>query len=148
MTVAVTSRRQSAVSPSPLTAVATAALPVQDVLDRLGSGPGGIPEDEAQRRLQTAGPNAVRSHRARAVPVLVTGRQTPGLKVPPEPEAEGALILTAGFRACLDAAQHPPEHGEAAGSGPPRPPPYRCGWYQAPGTPGAWPPRRGPGKTT
>ena len=38
MTVAVPSRRQSAVSPSPLTAVAAAALPVPDVLDRVGSG--------------------------------------------------------------------------------------------------------------
>lgn len=70
MTVAVPSRRQSAVSLSRLTAVAAAALPVADVLDRLGSGPSGIPQDEAQRRLQAAGPNAVRSHRARAMPVL------------------------------------------------------------------------------
>ena len=70
MTVAVPSRRESAAGPSPLTAVAAAALPARSVLDRLGTGLGGLPEDEAKRRLRTAGPNAVRSHRARAWPVL------------------------------------------------------------------------------
>ena len=39
MTVAVASLRKGAASSSPLTAAA--ALPVSDVLDRLGSGPGG-----------------------------------------------------------------------------------------------------------
>lgn len=77
MTVAVPSRRESAASPSPLTAAAAAALPVGDVLDRLGSGPGGLPEDEAQRRLQTTGPNAVRSHRARALSVLARQLRSP-----------------------------------------------------------------------
>ena len=77
MTVAVPSRRQSAVSPSPLTAVAAAALPVPDVLDRVGSGPEGLSEDEAKRRLQTSGPNAVRSHRARAWPVLARQLRSP-----------------------------------------------------------------------
>ena len=78
MTVAVPSRRQSVVSPSPLTAAAAAAaLPVPDVLDRVGSGPEGLSEDEAKRRLQTAGPNAVRSHRARAWPVLARQLRSP-----------------------------------------------------------------------
>lgn len=77
MTVAVPSREESPASPSPLTAVAAAALPVTDVLDRLGSGPGGLPEDEAQRRLRTAGPNAVRSHRARALPLLARQLRSP-----------------------------------------------------------------------
>ena len=77
MTVAVPSRRQSAVSPSPLTAAEAAALPAPDVLGRLGSGPEGLPEDEAQRRLQAAGPNAVRSHRARAWPVLARQLRSP-----------------------------------------------------------------------
>ena len=77
MTVVVPSRRESAVSPSLLTAAAAAALPVTEVLDRLGSGPGGLPENEAQRRLQTAGPNAVRSHRARALPVLARQLRSP-----------------------------------------------------------------------
>jgi len=75
--IAVPSRRQSAVSPFPLTAAAVAALPVSDVLDRLGSAPGGLTEGEAQRRLQTVGPDAVRSHRARAWPVLPRQLRSP-----------------------------------------------------------------------
>ena len=35
------------------------------------------PEDEAQRRLRTAGPNAVRSHRARPLPVLARQLRSP-----------------------------------------------------------------------
>ena len=77
MIVAVPSPRQTAAAVSPLTAAAAAALSVTDVLDRLGSGPGGLPEDEAQRRLRTAGPNAVRSHRARALPVLARQLRSP-----------------------------------------------------------------------
>jgi Mg2+-importing ATPase len=77
VTVAVPSRRRSAASPFPLTAAAVAALPVADVLDRLGSAPGGLIEDEAQRRLQTAGPNTVRSHRARAWPVPARQLRSP-----------------------------------------------------------------------
>ena len=77
MTVAVPSRRQSAVSPSPLTAAAAAALPVPDVLDRVGSGPEGLSEDEAKPRRQTIGPNAVRSNRARAWPVLARQLRSP-----------------------------------------------------------------------
>jgi len=77
VTVAVPSRRQSVVSPSPLTATAAAALPVPDVLDRVGSGPEGLAEDETERRLQSVGPNAVRSHRARAWPVLVRQLRSP-----------------------------------------------------------------------
>jgi Mg2+-importing ATPase len=75
--VAVPSPRQTAAAVSPLTAAAAAALSVTDVLDRLGSGPGGLRADEAQRRLQTAGPNAVRSHRARAWPVLARQLRSP-----------------------------------------------------------------------
>ncbi|MGH3635734.1 MAG: cation-transporting P-type ATPase, partial [Mycobacterium sp.] len=77
MTVIVPSRRESAASPSPLAAAAAAGLPVADVLDRVGSEPRGLPENEAQRRLQTAGPNAVRSHRARALPVLARQLRSP-----------------------------------------------------------------------
>ncbi|MGO9083375.1 MAG: cation-transporting P-type ATPase [Streptosporangiaceae bacterium] len=40
-----------------------AALGADDVLARLGSGTGGLPEEEAARRVQVVGPNAVRSHR-------------------------------------------------------------------------------------
>jgi Mg2+-importing ATPase len=77
VTVVVPSRKESAASPSPLTAAEAAALPVADVLGRVGSDPGGLPEDEAQRRLQIAGPNAVRSHRARALPVLARQLRSP-----------------------------------------------------------------------
>jgi len=77
VTVVVPSCGQSAVSPSPLTVAAAAALPVSDVLGQLGSGPAGLPEDEAHRRLQAAGPNAVRSHRARAMPVLARQLRSP-----------------------------------------------------------------------
>ncbi|HEU5421295.1 MAG TPA: HAD-IC family P-type ATPase, partial [Streptosporangiaceae bacterium] len=49
------------------------ALAVPGVLARLGSDPAGLTTAEAARRLRALGPNAVRSHRARAFPVL--GRQ-------------------------------------------------------------------------
>ncbi len=52
-------------------AVAQAAtLEAADVLARLGSGAGGLSADEAARRLRVTGPNAVRSYKARAWPVL------------------------------------------------------------------------------
>ena len=50
-----------------------AALTAEQVLARLGSGPGGLAEEEAVARLQQLGPNAVRTHRANAWAVL--GRQ-------------------------------------------------------------------------
>ncbi len=77
MTVVVPSRRESATDPSPLTAVAAASLPARSVLDRLGTGVEGLPEDEAERRLRTVGPNAVRTHRARAWPVLTRQLRSP-----------------------------------------------------------------------
>jgi P-type Mg2+ transporter len=67
--VAVPSREESAAVPS-LTVAEAAALGAADVLARLGSGTGGLPEEEAAWRLRVVGPNAVRSHRARALPVL------------------------------------------------------------------------------
>ena len=77
MTVAVSSRGESAAGPSLLAAAAAAALPAGDVLDRLKSGTGGLSEDEAVRRLRAVGPNAVRSHRARALPVLMSQLRSP-----------------------------------------------------------------------
>ena len=71
MAVAVTGGRQSAAAVRPVPAVEAAALGGAEVLDRLGSGPKGLAGDEAARRLRVAGPNAVRSYRARAWPVLV-----------------------------------------------------------------------------
>src|SRR3954467_10740587 len=50
-----------------------AALTAGQALERLGSGPGGLSEEEAAARLETLGPNAVRTHRANAWAVL--GRQ-------------------------------------------------------------------------
>ena len=67
MAVAVPSREEGAVVPSPVTAAEAAALRADDVLARLGSGTTGLPEDEAARRLRVVGPNAVRSHRVHAL---------------------------------------------------------------------------------
>lgn len=53
--------------------IEAAALTAEQVLARLGSGPGGLAEEEAAARLQQLGPNAVRTHRANAWAVL--GRQ-------------------------------------------------------------------------
>ena len=52
---------------------AAAALDGAAVLDRMGSTADGLSVDEAERRLAALGANAVRSHRARFLPVL--GRQ-------------------------------------------------------------------------
>ena len=77
MTVAVPTSDDSAAISLPVTAAAAAALPAGDVLDRLQSSAGGLPEDEAARRLRAVGPNAVRSHRARALPVLLNQLRSP-----------------------------------------------------------------------
>lgn len=50
-----------------------AALPVEQVLDRLGSGRAGLTTAQVRDRLAVVGPNAVRSHRTRWPAVL--GRQ-------------------------------------------------------------------------
>jgi P-type Mg2+ transporter len=70
MAVAVPSREEGAVAPLPVSAAEAAALGADDVLARLSSRAGGLPQDEAARRLRVAGPNAVRSHRVHALPVL------------------------------------------------------------------------------
>jgi Mg2+-importing ATPase len=54
-----------------------ATLEADDVLARLGTGAKGLPTDEAARRLRVAGPNAVRSYRARAWPVLRSQLRSP-----------------------------------------------------------------------
>src|SRR2546423_9660480 len=53
--------------------VTAASRSVDDVLAGLRSGPGGLDDAEAARRRETAGPNAVRTHRVSAWAVL--GRQ-------------------------------------------------------------------------
>src|SRR5581483_6461193 len=57
----------------PLGVVAAGSMVAPDVLARLDSGQAGLTAAEAARRLRMLGPNAVRSHAARALPVL--GRQ-------------------------------------------------------------------------
>ena len=47
-----------------------AGLPPDEVLARLGSGPGGLPTDVAADRLRQAGPNILGTHRVRAAAVL------------------------------------------------------------------------------
>ncbi len=59
--------------PAPLDMAAVGSLEAADVLARLGSTEEDLAEAEAAQRLRAVGPNAVRSHRARALPVL--GRQ-------------------------------------------------------------------------
>ncbi|WP_345412688.1 magnesium-translocating P-type ATPase [Actinomycetospora chlora] len=56
-----------------------AATPAADVLDRLGSGPGGLTEEEAERRRDREGANAVRRHRARPWTVLARQLRSPVL---------------------------------------------------------------------
>ena len=108
MTVAVPSRRQSAVSPSPLTAAVAAALPVPDVLDRVGSGPEGLSEDEAKRRLQTIGLNAVRSHRARAWPVLARQpvRRNAGLPAAPRPVLLALVVMVVAYLLMIELGKY------------------------------------------
>src|ERR1700740_2578316 len=60
-----------------MAAAAAAAFSPGDVLARWGTGPGGLAEGEAARRLRAVGPNAVRSHRARAWPVLMNQLRSP-----------------------------------------------------------------------
>jgi Mg2+-importing ATPase len=54
-----------------------ARTPTLDVLDALESGPGGLTSAEAQRRLESYGPNALRSHGARAWTVLARQLRNP-----------------------------------------------------------------------
>ena len=77
MAVAVSGSRAGAGAGSPVMAAEAAAQSVPDVFARLGSGAGGLAEGEAARRLAVVGPNAVRSYRARALPVLWAQLRSP-----------------------------------------------------------------------
>ena len=77
MAVAVPSREEGAAVPSPVTAAEAAAQGADDVLARLQTGTGGLEEAEAARRLRVVGPNAVRSHRVRALSVLASQLRSP-----------------------------------------------------------------------
>jgi membrane associated rhomboid family serine protease len=94
MAVAVPSREEAAVVPSPVTASKAAALGADDVLARLGSGTKGLAEGEAARRLRVVGPNAVRSHRVHALSVLASQLRSPLLML---------LAVTALFGTAQDA---------------------------------------------
>ena len=76
MSVAVSAVQDVAVPPS-VGATEAAALEAVEVFARLGSGAGGLAEGEAARRLAAVGPNAVRSYRARALPVLWSQLRSP-----------------------------------------------------------------------
>jgi Mg2+-importing ATPase len=56
---------------------AASALGAADVLARVGSSDGGLSVGEAARRLADLGPNAVRSHEARFLPVLARQLRSP-----------------------------------------------------------------------
>jgi P-type Mg2+ transporter len=57
--------------------VSAAALPALEVLRALGSDAGGLTSAEAQRRLETVGPNALRSHGASALTVFANQLKNP-----------------------------------------------------------------------
>ncbi|MBP1232826.1 Mg2+-importing ATPase [Arthrobacter sp. PvP103] len=59
--------------PGKVTMAHAAQLPVEEVLDQLESGSGGLASGEAAKRLAAVGPNAVRTHQASGWSVL--GRQ-------------------------------------------------------------------------
>ncbi len=77
MTSVKPARTEPTASVPSLPAARAAALEADDVLARLGSRTGGLSEDEAARRLQVVGPNAVRSYQVRALPVLVRQLRSP-----------------------------------------------------------------------
>ena len=70
MAVAVSGHREGATVPSSMAVTQAATQGAAEVLARLGTRTKGLPADEAARRLRVVGPNAVRSYRARAWPVL------------------------------------------------------------------------------
>jgi P-type Mg2+ transporter len=63
--------------PTDLTLVGAAALAADDVLERLGSSPDGLSNDEAGVRIARVGPNALRSHGARPFAVLLRQLRNP-----------------------------------------------------------------------
>ena len=56
---------------------AAATTPAEQVLHAVGTTVGGLTEAEAARRLTAAGPNAVRTHHARLLPVLARQLRSP-----------------------------------------------------------------------
>jgi P-type Mg2+ transporter len=64
-------------SPADLTLVDAASLAGDEVLHRLGSRPDGLSTDQARGRLARVGPNALRSHGARPLAVLLRQLRNP-----------------------------------------------------------------------
>ena len=75
MTIVPTARGQTATDQ--LTILAAAAMPLPTLLDTLAAPMTGLTTSEAQRRLETVGPNAVRSHAARWTTVLARQVRSP-----------------------------------------------------------------------
>jgi Mg2+-importing ATPase len=73
----VTGADVTAAPPAALAVADAAALEADDVLARLVTSADGLPSSEARARLEVYGPNAVRSHRARALAVLARQLQSP-----------------------------------------------------------------------
>jgi Mg2+-importing ATPase len=61
----------------PLSAAVAAATQVEQVLATLSTMPGGLTSSEVVHRQHVLGPNAVRTHRARLVPVLLRQLRSP-----------------------------------------------------------------------
>ena len=71
---------------------AIAAMPSQEVLDRLGTRASGLSTAEAEARLASFGPNAVRTHHASAVSVLIRQLRSPLLLLLITAAAVSALV--------------------------------------------------------
>jgi len=75
--MAQTVTRDESVRRRPLDLTAAAALPSEEVLRTLDTSCDGLSAEEAARRLAAVGPNALRSHNARALTVLVSQLHNP-----------------------------------------------------------------------
>ena len=83
---------ETSTQPGPLGAAEAASLSPDQVLDRLGTGTGGLTEPEAASRLETYGPNAVRTHRASVLAVLARQVDSPLLWLLIAAAAVSALV--------------------------------------------------------
>lgn len=90
-------RNDAAVAAS-VPALEAAALELPDVLARLRSNASGLTSEEAAMRLRATGPNAVRSCRARALPVLMSQLRSPLLIL------LAATAIASAFLGQIDAA--------------------------------------------
>ena len=68
-------------APGELGTAEAAGLPIEAVLARLGTSEEGLSEEEAGARLARLGPNVIRTHRVRAVTVLVRQLRNPLLLI-------------------------------------------------------------------